>query len=99
MCPDNVKIPRRLFEKLTKKYYQEEWAYKYDQIANCTVLTVDQNILREVRVHRQYLQAMKNIMMYSSTDPGKSMKHLLYGRGMCGIPKILWRKFSQVVQK
>ena len=74
MCPDNVKIPQLLFEKLTKKYYQEEWAYKYDQIANCTVLTVEQNVLREVRVHRQYLQAMKNIlMMYSSTGPGKSM--------------------------
>ena len=67
MCPENVKIPRQLFEKLTKKYYQEEWAHKYDEIANCTVLTTKQNVLREVKVHKQYLLAMQNIVKHSST--------------------------------
>lgn len=67
MCPENVKIPRLLFEKLMKKYYQEEWAHKFDEIANCTVLTAKQNILREVQVHKQYLLAMQNIVKHSPT--------------------------------
>ena len=61
ISPENVKIPLLLFEKLTKKYYQEEWAHKYDEIANCTVLTVEKNTLREVKVQKQYLQAMQTI--------------------------------------
>lgn len=68
MCPDNVRIPRLLFEKLMKKYYQAEWAHKYDEIVNCTVLTVEHNILKEVKVHKQYLQAMQNITKYSSSS-------------------------------
>ena len=40
MSPENVNIPLLLFDKLTKKYYQEEWTLKYDEIANCTVLMV-----------------------------------------------------------
>ena len=62
ISPENVKIPLLLFEKLTKKYYHEEWAHKYDEIANCTVLTVEQNAFREVKVHKQYLQAMQAAM-------------------------------------
>ena len=71
MCPETVKIPLLLFEKLTKKYYQEEWAHRYDEIANCTVLTVEQNVLREVKVHKQYLQAMQKIMKHS--PPGTDL--------------------------
>jgi hypothetical protein len=62
MSPESIKIPQLLFEKLTKKYYQEEWAHKYEEIANCTVLTVEQDVLREVKVHKQYLQAMQKIV-------------------------------------
>ena len=75
ISPENVKIPLLLFEKLTKKYYQEEWAHKYDEIANCTVLTVEQNALREVKVQKRYLQAMQTIaisgirLAYTSENP------------------------------
>ena len=70
MCPETVKIPLLLFEKLMKKYYQEEWAHKYDEIANCTALTVEQNVLREIKVHKQYLQAMQKIMEHSPSGTG-----------------------------
>ena len=73
MCPETVKIPLLLFEKLTKKYYQEEWAHKYDEIANCTVLMIERNVLREVKVHKQYLQAMQKIMTHSPTGTGLPM--------------------------
>ena len=68
MSPENVKIPLLLFDKLTKKYYQEEWALKYDEVANCTVLMVEQNILREVRIHKQYLQAVQKIVTHSPIE-------------------------------
>ena len=68
MSPENVKIPLLLFDKLTKKYYQEEWALKYDEVANCTVLMVEQNILREVKIHKQYLQAVQKIVTHSPIE-------------------------------
>ena len=74
ISPENVKIPLLLFEKLTKKYYQEEWAHKYDEIANCTVLTVEQNTLREVRVQKQYLQAMQMIAISGKVRLHQYMK-------------------------
>ena len=49
-----------------KKWYQAEWAHKYDEIAKCTILAVECNVLKEVKVHKQYLQAMQN-MTSSST--------------------------------
>ena len=49
-----------------KKYYRAEWAYKYDEIESCTVLTVEHHIVKKFKVHKQYHQAIQKITKHSS---------------------------------